>query len=151
MVHQRDGFFDPLPQRGLLGFELAGVVDGFVEQAHGVIEHVVAGDPLSQGCDEGVFDLVFGDVGCRAVMILVVFVVAAPDVAAVFAGGVPDFPPKPPAAIGAGDRVGEGVGVGGAFACAAGEFCLDGVPGDGINDGFVVAGDVVLGLSLIHI
>lgn len=28
LVHQRDGFFEPLSQCGLLGFELAGVVDG---------------------------------------------------------------------------------------------------------------------------
>lgn len=39
----------------------------------------------------------------------------------------------------------KGVGIGGVFACAAGEFCLDHAPGDWGDDGFVVAGDVVLG------
>lgn len=57
---------------------------------------------------------------------------------------MPDFPPRTAAAVRAGDRVGEGVGVGGAFACAAGEFCLDGVPRGRTDNGFVVSGDVVL-------
>lgn len=144
LIHQRDGFFDPLPQLSLLGFEFAGVVDRFIKQTHGVIEDVVAGDPLGQGCDERVLNLVFGDVGRSAAVGLFVFVVAAPDVTAVFAGGVPDFPSKTAAAVGAGDRVGERVGVGGAFACAAGDFCLHGVPRVRVDDGFVVAGDVVL-------
>ena len=30
----------PPPQLGLLGFELASVIHGFVEQVHGVIKHV---------------------------------------------------------------------------------------------------------------
>ena len=104
----------------------------------------MVGDALDEGCDERVFDLVFRDVGRGAIMILFVFVVAAPDVAAVFAGGVPDFPPKPASTIGAFDLVGKGMGAGGAFACPAGEFCLHGVPGGGVDDGFVIAGDVVL-------
>lgn len=145
LVHQRDGFFDPLPQLSLLGFELAGVVDRFIEQTHGVIERVVVGDALGQGCDERVLDLVLGDVGRGAAVGLVVFVVAAPDVAAVFAGGVPNFPPKPASTIGAFDLVGKGMGAGGAFACAAGKFCLHGVPRGGVDDGLVVAGDIVLG------
>lgn len=78
-------------------------------------------------------------------MSLFVFAVAAPDDAAVFAVGVPDFPSKTAAAVGADDHGGERVGVGGAFACAACEFCLHGVPRGWGDDGFVVAGDVVLG------
>lgn len=89
------------PQLSLLGFELSGVVNGFVEQAHGVIEHVVAGDALGQGSNEGVLDLFFGDVGRVAVMSVAVFVVAAPDVAAISASRVPDFPSVPTTTVGA--------------------------------------------------
>lgn len=69
LVHQRDSFFDPLPELSLLGFQLASVVDGFVEQTHGVIEHVAGGDALGQGCDEGVLNLVFGDMGRGAAVV----------------------------------------------------------------------------------
>lgn len=58
------------------------------------MKNIVARDPLSQGFGEGVFDLVASDMGSGAPMGVLVFVVEAPDVAAEFAGGVPDFPSK---------------------------------------------------------
>ena len=124
-----------------------GVVDRFIEQTHGVIGHGVVDDAPGQGFDEGFFDLVVSDVGRGATVSFLVFVVAAPDMVAAFASGVPNFPSKPAAAVGALDAVGERVAVGGSPACAACNPCLNGVPGSGIDDGFVVTGYVVLRTS----
>lgn len=67
------------------------------------------------GLDEGFLDLFFGDVRGRAVVAGLVFVVAAPNVAAIFAIGMPDFASEPATTIGTLDPVRKWVRGGSAF------------------------------------
>ena len=73
--------------------------------------------------------------------------VTAPDAFLVFATRVPGFRPVPGSALSTSDLPGEGALPGGGAPPdrMGGEFCLDCIPGGGVDDGLVVAGDVVLG------
>ena len=85
-----------------------------------MIERSVTVDSFGEGLDEGVFDLLLGDVWGCAVVAGLVLIVAAPDVAAVFAVGMPDFSSEPATTIGALDTVHKRVRGGRAFTRAAG-------------------------------
>lgn len=103
-----------------------------------------------EGLGECFPDLVFAQMWCGAGGGAFVFVVAPPDVAAVFAGGMPGFTPVPSPALPALDPGRKGVGSRGAGFGSPGDFCLYQVPRCRVDDRLVVTTHVVLGhLALV--